>query len=71
MKAGGLAAFGCGVLGFTGGTVLKRKEELAEEASHLDEPARQDEEIEPESDTEPGQNKAIGGRRVEDPYKED
>lgn len=33
LKAGGIAAFGCGVLGFTGGTVLKRKEELAEEAS--------------------------------------
>lgn len=31
LKAGGIAAFGCGVLGFTGGTVLKRKEELAEE----------------------------------------
>lgn len=33
LKAGGIAAFGCGVLGFTGGTVLKRKEELTEGAS--------------------------------------
>ena len=27
LKAGGLAAVGCGILGFTGGTVLKKKEE--------------------------------------------
>lgn len=27
LKAGGIAAFGCGVLGYTGGTVLKRKEQ--------------------------------------------
>lgn len=42
LKAGGIAAFGCGVLGFTGGTVLKRKEEMAEEASTLDEPKPDD-----------------------------
>lgn len=39
LKAGGIAAFGCGVLGFTGGTVLKRKEEMAEEAGETDETA--------------------------------
>lgn len=27
LKAGGLAAIGCGILGFTGGTVLKKNEE--------------------------------------------
>lgn len=33
LKAGGLAAVGCGILGFTGGTVLKKNEEVSVEDS--------------------------------------
>ncbi|XP_059613463.1 syntaxin-17 [Phlebotomus argentipes] len=40
LKAGGLAAVGCGILGFTGGEILKRKEqegvEVAPEATESD-----------------------------------
>lgn len=28
LKAGGIAAIGCGILGFTGGSVLKKQEEV-------------------------------------------
>ena len=59
LKAGGIAAFGCGVLGFTGGTVLKRKEEMAEEAGESSNPAGEETEL------------STPIRRPADPNKED
>lgn len=62
LKAGGFAAVGCSVLGFTGGAVLKRKEELAEEAAERerDDPA-----------TDQPLNESHTDRPAADPYKED
>lgn len=71
LKAGGIAAFGCGVLGFTGGTVLKRKEELAEEASETTVNEQQTAEQNMPLNTAGGDNSNNTRVRPVDPNKED